>query len=100
MMLHAMSPQAMKSYSDNRVPVPPKASLRRDLAPGRDGVDGDKTTSECPLRTSLRRHRRRSMTPSGGRDNTPYHQQPCEPRLLVCGKTLRTTKYRSRESLA
>ena len=77
--------------------------LSRDLAPGRDGVDGD---ARWPTRAyrqgSLRIYRRHHVCPpfAAARSNiSPITSGPASHGSSSCGKTLRTTTYPSREQL-
>ena len=47
--LHAISPDAMKSYSDRVCAWFAEGNASRNLAPRRDGVDGDARPSPCLL---------------------------------------------------
>ena len=86
--LHAISPEAMEELQRQAVRlVGRRRCLSGDLAPGRDGVDGDAgrpTRADVPRSTSDTPTASRTPTIRGGPEQyRPDHQQPCEPWLFV-----------------
>ena len=94
--LHAISPEAMDGLQRQVVClVCRRKCLSRNLAPGRDGVDGD---ARWPTRAygqgSLRIYRRNHVRPpfAAARNNIrPITSSPASHGSSSCGKTLRTT---------
>ncbi len=78
--------------------------LSRDLASGRDGVDGDagrpaRADVQGPLRIHRRHHARRRFAAARSAIS-PITSSPASRGSSSCGKTLRTTRYPSRASSA
>ena len=78
--------------------------LSRNLAPGRDGADGDaRWPTRAYVQDSLRIYRRNHVRPpfAAARNNiAPITSGPASHGSSCCGKTLRTTTYPSRENSA
>ena len=83
--LHAISPEAMTSYSDRLCAwFAEGRCLSRDLAPGRDGVDGDArwpTRADC--QSSLRIHRRHQYAHHSRRPGTLSARSPAALRAMA-----------------
>ena len=103
--LHAISPDAMTELQRPGVClVCRRRCLSRNLAPGRDGVDGD---ARRPTRAYCARLTSDIPTASPGppfaaarKDIPPITSSPASHGSSSCGKTLRTTRCRSRDSSA
>ena len=96
--LHAISPEAMNGYSDRLCAwFAEGRCLSRDLAPGRDGVNGDaRWPTRAHVEDSLRIYRRNHARPpfAAARSTiTPITSSRASHGSSSCGKTLRTTRY-------
>lgn len=102
--LHAISPEAMKSYSDRLCAWFAEGNAFQEIW-RQDGMALMEMQDGKPVFTSKLHFGYTdgiSMTTirGGPEKYPPDHQQPCEPCCSSCGTTLRTTWYRSRENLA